>query len=111
MIGLVWERAATTPTQRRNSSANYARQKRCGGGDREGIRKAKYAMPRLKAGGMYATARLRHAGREMGTKNASELGSRYDLALSLEVAGEEAPFGPDHNLATGIRAEGTAGPR
>jgi hypothetical protein len=46
----------------------------------------------------------------MGTKNASKSGPGYDLALILEVAGEAAPFGPDHNLATGIRAEGTAWP-
>jgi hypothetical protein len=46
----------------------------------------------------------------MGTENAGESGLAYDLALILEVAGEEAPLGPIHSLATGIRGEGTAWP-
>jgi hypothetical protein len=44
----------------------------------------------------------------METKEGDESGLRIDLALSLETVGLEAPLGPEHNLATGIRNEGTA---
>jgi hypothetical protein len=88
----------------------YARQKRCGGGDRNGIRKSKNATPLLKTVGRKGTARSGLDGSEMGTENAGESKLRYDLALSLEVAGEEAPRGSDHNLATGTRGEGSAWP-
>ena len=46
----------------------------------------------------------------MGTKIAGESRVRCDLALSLTVAGEEAPLGSIHNLATGVRENGTAWP-
>ena len=88
----------------------YARQKRCGGGDRNGIRKSKYAMPRRGTGAMDATARSRRAGHETGTRIAAEPGEKCDLVLSLKVAGEEAPLGSIHTLATGVREKGTAWP-
>ena len=88
----------------------YARQELCGGGDRNGIRKSKYTMPRLGTGAMDATARSRLVGREKGTRIAGESKVRSDLALCLEVAGEEDPLGSNHNLATGTRDGGTAWP-
>jgi hypothetical protein len=59
---------------------------------------------------MYVTALSSSAGREMETPIAGVSKVTCDLARNLEVAGEEAPLGSIHNLATGVREEGTAWP-
>jgi hypothetical protein len=68
--------ATTVPTQTQNRGADYARLKLCGGGERNGIRKSKYARPREVEDGIRIKAEMQLAGFSEATKRACEPGMR-----------------------------------
>ena len=98
--------AATAFTKARNRGASYATPG--GGGERDGIRESKIAMPLPGTGKVKAAATPRLGIRRMGSGKASEMGARNDLDFSLEGVATEALRESIHNFATGILDEEVA---